>query len=153
MDSLKVQGCHNIKSTATFCQIFDQVFDCLNVSRLNQDKKEKRERAAYKGVDDWRFDIKLEIRVSWEFLNLCWQLPSKDKNIIFLQKTIARRIVFVLSWILWNLLKSSFCFFHFCYFYFPIMLCLHYTAGPRVATCIWSIFFEVQRKKVMKILP
>ena len=65
-----MQGCHNTQSTAKFCRIFNGVIDFLNVSRLNQEKKGKREfffiSAAYENVNEWLFKIKIEIRVSWE---------------------------------------------------------------------------------------
>lgn len=61
-----MQGCHNTQSTAKYCRIFNRVIDFLNVSRLNQEKKRKRECADYENVNEWRFKIKIEVGVSWE---------------------------------------------------------------------------------------
>ena len=41
----------------TFVEIFDEVFVCLNVSRLNQHLKGKSELRQYTDVDDWRFEV------------------------------------------------------------------------------------------------
>ena len=70
-NALELQECHNTQSTAKFTQTFGPVFDCLKVSRLNQDKKGKREGATYESVNDWCFEVKIEIRVSWKFFKSC----------------------------------------------------------------------------------
>ncbi|XP_057290356.1 uncharacterized protein LOC130613056 [Hydractinia symbiolongicarpus] len=56
-DALEVQGLHYTKSTIKFVRMFDQVFDCLNVSSINQDRGGKIALAAYRDVNDWRFEF------------------------------------------------------------------------------------------------
>ena len=57
-NALIIQGKHDTKSTIAFVQIIDRVFDCLNVSKLNQDKKGKKELAKYEAANDWRFHVR-----------------------------------------------------------------------------------------------
>ena len=54
---LEDQARHDTTGTMTFVEIFDKVFDCLNVSRLNQHLKGKSEMRQYTDVNDWRFEV------------------------------------------------------------------------------------------------
>ena len=40
-----------------FVEMFGKVFDCLNVSRLNQHLKGKSEPRQYTDVNDWKFEV------------------------------------------------------------------------------------------------
>ena len=55
--AIKIENLHYTHSTVKFISMFDRVFDCLNVSKFNQDSKGKRELAPYRNVDDWRFHV------------------------------------------------------------------------------------------------
>ena len=56
--ALEMQGHHYTSSTIQFVKMFDKVFDCLNVSRLNQDiTARKPALAPYRSTDDWRFEV------------------------------------------------------------------------------------------------
>lgn len=47
--------------------MFDQVFDCLNVSSINQDCGGKIALAAYRNVSDWRFEVSSIIRNTFNY--------------------------------------------------------------------------------------
>jgi len=51
------QNKHDTLSTITFINIFDKVFDCLNVSNINKGRNSKKELAVYTSPDDWRFKV------------------------------------------------------------------------------------------------
>ena len=54
---LEDQARCDIIGKITFVEIFDELFDCLNVSRLNQHLKAKSELRQYTDVDDRRFEV------------------------------------------------------------------------------------------------
>ena len=57
--ALKLQDQHDTKSTIKFVEVFDKVFDCLNVMRVNQGTK--KELAPYREITDWRFKVSFVI--------------------------------------------------------------------------------------------
>lgn len=55
---LAEQGNAATKSTEKFVKFMDQFFDCLNVSKVHGDTRNRKpELAKYESVDDWRFKV------------------------------------------------------------------------------------------------
>ena len=47
--------------------MFDQVFDCLNVSKFNKNVKGKKELSPYFDANDWRFRVSICINLFYAY--------------------------------------------------------------------------------------
>ena len=56
--ALKENGGDEVTATISFVEMFDKLFDCLNVSNLSTGKLEKNPfKSPYRAVDDFRFNV------------------------------------------------------------------------------------------------
>ena len=56
-ETLSTQERPGTSSTIKFVEMFDKVFDCLNVSNINKGRKNKKELKTYESPNDWRFKV------------------------------------------------------------------------------------------------
>lgn len=91
--ALSLQGRHDTNGTINFIHMFDKVFDCLNVSRREEHRRQRKpELAPYTSLDDWRFKF-LEEEFLENFLNR-WEnqanntagLTLEEKSKLYLSK-------------------------------------------------------------------
>jgi len=81
---LRSQGLHYTHSTISFVEMFDKVFDCMNVSRLvNKSSMTKPELNPYTSANDWRFkflqyDFVDQYLIKWE--NQAYATPGLSRE-------------------------------------------------------------------------
>ena len=57
--ALLVNGGEEVTATATFVEMFDKFFDCMNVSTLSEGKLQRNLfKSPYRHVDDFRLKVK-----------------------------------------------------------------------------------------------